>query len=214
MVSWAEIEAACGGYREGFVSVFRRYEGQPTDEKDAKNRTVKVTAASFSRHAGIPERTFRDWLKTAAAAPARERGDREERGARTILRDAPLEQVERIISDLPPERQQAIGAAAGNAYMKARQQYEDTERNMTPAERKEREAVVSEVGRSARQLGAGFTALGIVGHIEQATEEMEELNADHALTPALIEQIEEALKPLHVELEVAKGLAGIEGGVA
>ena len=81
---------------------------------------------------------------------------------------------------------------------------------MTPAQRKEREAITAEVGRQARSMAAGFTSLGIVGHIEQATEELQELNSDASLTPEMIEQIERALKPLLVELEVAKGLAGLE----
>jgi len=130
--------------------------------------------------------------------------------AKKTLREAPLEQVEQIISELPRERQRAVGAAAGHAYLGARQQYDEEESRMTPAQRKEREAITAEVGRQARSMAAGFTSLGIVGHIEQATEELQELNSDASLTPEMIEQIERALKPLLVELEVAKGLAGLE----
>lgn len=63
VVTWDEILEDCAGFREGFVRRFRKYEGQPTDEKDGQGRAVKVTIASFARHAGIAERTFRDWTK-------------------------------------------------------------------------------------------------------------------------------------------------------
>lgn len=65
-VKWSEIEAECGDYRAGFVSIFKKYEGQLTDEKDKQGRVVKVTAASFSRHMGIPRQTFDRWLKRDA----------------------------------------------------------------------------------------------------------------------------------------------------
>jgi len=61
-VKWSDIEAECGDYRDGFVQTFRKYEGQPTDEKDAQGRTVKVTVASFAKHAGIPKTTFQRWV--------------------------------------------------------------------------------------------------------------------------------------------------------
>jgi hypothetical protein len=60
-IKWSQIEAECGDYRSGFVATFRKYEGQPTDEKDARNLTVKVTISSFARHMNIPEPTFREW---------------------------------------------------------------------------------------------------------------------------------------------------------
>jgi leucyl aminopeptidase len=216
MISWNEIEAECGNYREGFVAVFRKYEGEPTDEKDAANRTVKVTRSSFARHMKIPESTFHEWVRTAAGGVlTRNRGEgtRDSRGARAVLRDAPLEQVERIISELPADRQRAIGAAAGQAYLQARQRHEDEEARMTPAQRREREATTAETGRSARSMAAGFATLGIVGHIEQATEELRELNADHSVTEEMARQIDQATNELVTEVEVAKGMAGLEGRI-
>ena len=67
IVAWADIEFECGSYREGFVAIFRRYEGRLTDEKDERG-VVRVTLSSFARHAGIPERTFRDWVNSAVRA--------------------------------------------------------------------------------------------------------------------------------------------------
>jgi transposase-like protein len=62
VVKWSEIEAECGDYRQGFVQVFRRYEGQVTDRKDSLNRPIKVTISSFAEHFGIQVTTFRRWL--------------------------------------------------------------------------------------------------------------------------------------------------------
>ena len=42
--------------------MFRKYEGMDTDEKDKYGRPVVVTAASFTRKAGINERTFLRWI--------------------------------------------------------------------------------------------------------------------------------------------------------
>ena len=60
-VKWGDILAECGNYKAAIVSVFRKYEGQPTDETDGHGRTVKVTVTSFAAHMGIPEATFRRW---------------------------------------------------------------------------------------------------------------------------------------------------------
>jgi hypothetical protein len=64
-IRWTDILAECGNYRNGFVAIFRKYEGQPTDEKDGQGRTVKVTARSFALHNGIHEDTFRRWIKSS-----------------------------------------------------------------------------------------------------------------------------------------------------
>lgn len=62
-VTWDQITAECDGYRAGFVAVFRKYEGQPTNEKDDQGRTVKVAATNFAVHVGIPGSTFRRWVR-------------------------------------------------------------------------------------------------------------------------------------------------------
>lgn len=61
-ITWSEIEAEAGGYREGFVAIYKKYEGMETDEKDAVGRAIKVTKGSFARHMGIAERTFCRWV--------------------------------------------------------------------------------------------------------------------------------------------------------
>jgi len=63
MVTWDRITAECDGYRAGFVAVYRKYQGEPTDEVDGSNRVIKVTAQSFADHSGIAASTFKRWLK-------------------------------------------------------------------------------------------------------------------------------------------------------
>jgi hypothetical protein len=65
LITWSEIIAECGNYRSGFVAVFRRYEGQPTDALTEQGHVVKVTVQSFARHVGVEATTFRDWIKRA-----------------------------------------------------------------------------------------------------------------------------------------------------
>ena len=55
-------------HRDGFVAVFRQYEGMPTDERTLQGRVVKVTITSFAEHIGIPTETFRRWVKAVASA--------------------------------------------------------------------------------------------------------------------------------------------------
>jgi hypothetical protein len=64
MVTWDRITAECDGFRAGFVAIFRKYEGQPTDAKDAYGRPVKVTKASFAeRVLKITPQAFGHWIR-------------------------------------------------------------------------------------------------------------------------------------------------------
>ena len=121
-----------------------------------------------------------------------------------VLRDAPLEQVEQMLAALPTERRQAIAAAAGHGYSQARQEHEQRQRRHDEDEPRDQHT------HRARQATAGFTALGIVGHIEQATEELRELQADASLTSETARKIERALEELNREFAFAKQLLGEE----
>jgi hypothetical protein len=115
-ISWSQIEAECGDYREGFVTTYRRYQGQPTDEKDAQGRTVKVTAASFARHVGIAEPTFRQWVRasdpTVLPKPSDARGA--ERGALSRVRNMPPERQAELVDELVKD-DPVVAAAASRA---------------------------------------------------------------------------------------------------
>lgn len=130
------------------------------------------------------------------------------------LRDAPMEQVEQIIADLPAERQKAVAAAAGHGYLKARVELEDEERNRTPAQRKEREAAADALADSGRKATAGFATLGIAGHIEQATDELTELVADASLSPETLQVVLRADAAWRHELQVAAAMVGLEVDLA
>lgn len=127
-----------------------------------------------------------------------------------ILRDAPLEQVEQVISELPRERQRAVAAAAGNEYLKARQDYDEEEKRLSIADRKERQATSEVLTQKVREASGGFASLGIAGHIDQATEELRELVADSSLTAETLRIVLAADAAWREELQVAAAMVGLE----
>lgn len=145
---------------------------------------------------------------TPFAEPDRDHPDL--RGTRRLLRDAPMEQVEQIVAQLPPERQKQIAAAAGHGYLGARVAHEEAERQVTPAQEREREEAKERLAKPARQAVGAFSALGIVLHLEQATEEIRELQADASLTPEMARKIGHALDEFVREFEFAQQLLGGE----
>ena len=111
-INWADIMAECGNYRDGFVAIFKRYEGQLTDEKDSQNRTIKVTAKSFAEHVGVDPRTFQRWVKKsemerrAVAPPPRSKNDLT-RDVQRAARHEPDAVVDGILA-APESTQEAI----------------------------------------------------------------------------------------------------------
>jgi transposase-like protein len=83
MITWNEIIAECGNYRDGFVKVFRRHEGEATDEKDKQGRPIKVTIHSFAGHIGVNPATFHRWVRSSQ----REKTGRSERSKNDLTRD-------------------------------------------------------------------------------------------------------------------------------
>jgi hypothetical protein len=107
-ISWAEIDAECGPYRDRFVTVFQKYEGMPTDEKDAKGRTIKVSIPSFARHMGIAEPTFRKWVRSVSTTVLEEdRTKRDAIRARHVVRADPVGVVNAIM-EAPVSQQDEI----------------------------------------------------------------------------------------------------------
>lgn len=135
---------------------------------------------------------------------------RELDNAKRVLREAPLEQVESLIDALSDERKRAVAAAAGDAYLKARQDYDEEEQRKTPAQRKSEEAAASAITEAGKKAAGGFLSLGIAGHIEQATEELRELVADGSVTPQSLEFVTTALRALLQEYEVACAMVGLD----
>lgn len=157
------------------------------------------------RTSGSPESQPIDW-KRGSHATTKEI----EVGAERLLAEAPMEQIERIVSSLPRERQQAIGAAAGDAYLGRRQEFEEHERRLTPAERDAREKSSEKINQLVGVAMSGFTTLDIVDHLEAATEALREMSANASLVPEVLRRIEQADNEWHEALDFARALLGEE----
>jgi hypothetical protein len=144
-----------------------------------------------------------DWQRGSHATTAEI-----EAGAKKLLAKAPLEQVEQIVASLPKGRQQALAAAAGNEYMRARQSRDDSDRQRTPREQRERDDAAETLTRSTRRAVGDLSSLGIVELIEQATDELRELTADASLSDALVDRIERADRAWREALDFARALVG------
>lgn len=131
-----------------------------------------------------------------------------EAGAKRLLRDAPMEQVERLVADLPKERQAQIGMAAGDAYMRSRVIHE----GKSPSEKKAGEAAGRELADSLGKSMSGFSVLSIVADLEHATSVLLELIAVNAITPEALTQIDTALAAFLDEYRVAQAMVGEEVG--
>jgi hypothetical protein len=201
------------------------------ESKDSKREAYKLAAKEI---AAYKEETGESNRKIAAACKTHDRtidrllkwhasgfkadtpflmdGKATERAAmshtKAVLREAPLEQVERIIDELPRERKQAIGAAAGHAYMKARQAYDDKEATLTQAEKDEREKARRTVEQTTDRLANTFGAMSIVAHIEQATEDLSEAMRRGGLSSQEHEAIKTAIDRLVATFEFAREMAG------
>lgn len=213
---------------EALVAEIRSLYGRRHEEKVQIQQDMAAlrdqygwTQQMISDETGVPRSTVDMWLRAydegladpsrasrLTPASAHARSDRAV--AKRVFATAPMEDIEHVISSLPPERVQQVAAAAGNAYHQARVEYAENERNLTPRERSEREAAGEALTEPVRKAAAGFTTLGIVGHLEQATDELHELTSDGSLTPKLVRQILRAKDAFESELSVAAALVGLE----
>lgn len=171
MIKWSEIEAECQGFRAALVSTFRKYEGQPTDEKDGNGRTVKVTATSFARHMGIAEQTFRAWVKKHdRGGGGRDTRDRRMEEVRRAARREPQAIVE-AVSELPEETQQQI------VRQLHQKQLERAGADFSESGRKARQAATNEHFEPLRQ---SLNVMQIVPLAEKLAEKLRNLPADLA----------------------------------
>lgn len=215
MTTWSQIEAECEatGYRERLVEVFRKYEGQPTDENDEQGRTVKVTAQSFARHMGIPETTFRGWIKSATRAVLPEHREQMDaakaRKATQQITQRPSEERKELIKELarslPDEDREDIAFDITSEASRERQQNyarqakanEAAEKpftletvNHVHAARKQLEILMQEISRhglnaeAKEVVSAEITAIrSILTNIEAAMQ-----------TPNMDKELEDILK--------------------
>lgn len=173
MITWDEITNELtehAGYRQAMVTIFRKYEGQETDEIDGSNRVVKVTATSFARHFGIKKQTFADWINPPAPRPAPEPQEQPE-PREPLTRPAP--QV-----NPPAEPEQPI---------------------RTPAEYKADRAIIDEQLAPLKQMinsledSFVFTC-GVVGAMEDIVEAMDRVNPQYVTK----EEVKEAYELIAV----------------
>lgn len=168
-------------------------------DKWARSLVTWRTSASPDTHV--------DWQRGSHATAAEIQA-----GARKLLAEAPMEQVERLVDALPKERQQAIAAAAGHGYSKLREEYDRREREMTPAQRKEREAAVGEVGSFAGRVIAPFSTMSIANHLDAATDTLREMVEQDSITSEMLATIDTALAAFLDEYKVAQARVGTEAG--
>lgn len=172
---------------------------------------------------GIPQPTINNWLQaydeglinpdqTSRLTPASVQEASDARVAERVLKTAPAEVIERIVGNLPRERQHVVAASAGNSYARSRVEHEERERNLTPAQRKEREAIGSRIDDAATRMTMGFEAMSIVNHLEAATEKLRGLNEARAVTPEIGRSIAHALAGFTEEVEVAFAIAQLDKG--
>lgn len=127
---------------------------------------------------------------------------------RKVLREAPLEEIEQMLDALPEGRKEIIAAAAGHSYLEARKQAQEQEAEASIRKKAEKKDAKEKTTRKTRQATGAFASLGIIGHIEQATDELRELMADASLTPETAKGIARALETFTNEFAFAKQLLG------
>lgn len=184
-IQWSEIEAECGDYRAGFVTVFRKYEGQLTDEKDGAGRTVKVTATSFARHVGISEQVFLLWVRRDDGyrePPSKSREAQAAYRAESMVRNQADAVIEAIMS-APDETADRIFHE-----LKLRRAGEDR----SPAARKAAEAGAHEALQPMRRAMASTHIELCIQALEEAAEALIEANSEDAVTPEALRRIDKA----------------------
>lgn len=178
-IRWADIEAECGGYRAGFVAVFRKYEGRPTDKKDGQGRTVKVTQRSFAEHFGISSSSFARWVRQTSHAGTP--GDyREGKPGKTrtgqIARQAvksdkvAIEDKVGMLDDLLSDK------TVTREWREARAKRHGID--TSKAGRKARDARGAAATADLRKAMGALSAFGLVCTIEAAADMLEELTAE------------------------------------
>jgi hypothetical protein len=196
MITWEEIEAECDGYRAGFVSVYRKYEGQSTDKKDGQGRTVKVTVKSFARQIGIPESTFGDWVRksrrTAAALPERTQGQRLRQTVKNP--NVSIEDKVGALEDLTSDPKVLA------AYRERRAP------KVTKEQAKRAEAVVDAFTTPLVQAAGKLMVPMFIGRLDEVADFL----AEQELTEPEFRKMDKAARRIADELEVQKFRLGLE----
>lgn len=205
------------------------------ESKDSKREAYKRAAKEIVAHREITGDTWkqiadalgrapfyvtklRDWFDAGCKTetPWAHGGDSDHRrgsdvaATKRILREQPMEVVERVINDLPPRRQAQIAAAAHDSYFEENERSLDRQRSRTQAERDSARQAVEQATRPVRQALGQMKGNTVVDLLDEATEELQQILADEAMTPKAAREIEKALGRFQREFEFARQLAGGE----
>jgi hypothetical protein len=145
MIKWSkidsEVEEFQSGYRSVFVTIFKKYEGMETDERDGANRVVKVTVRGFARRYGIGETTFQTWVNQEV------RPD--------LGRITPRTPSERALAEAASKAKAEAEAKAEKALeAQAKRSAEAAAKALEHADRQQKAAVVAERTRVEAQAKA------------------------------------------------------------
>lgn len=201
MVTWERIEAECDGYREGFVAVYRKYEGESTDEKDRQGRTVKVTVKSFARHSGIPESTFGGWARKSKRAT----GVRANEGPGTSRTGQILRQTVKSPVVSTEDKVGALGDLLSDPKVLKAYRERRTPK-VTPEQVKHAEAVVDAFTAPLMESAGHLMIPMWIDHLNDIADGLGDLD----LGGEDFRKIEKALKRVNDELEVQKFRLGLE----
>jgi hypothetical protein len=200
---------------KGYLAKGDEFYGRAADEMIAAREADPTVgypelAAEFGRGKDwartlVQWRTSGEYTRPPFSEP---KGAVANRHAKAVLKDAPLEQLETIIDQLPKERQQAIAAAAKDSWMGARQERDDQINRLTPAEEVERYEAGRRADQLGRRIGGTLGTIELVLVLEQAADLIRDMTAAEELTPEIMQRIEEAHTAFVTELEFAKALAG------
>ena len=184
-IAWGDIVAECGNYRDGFVAIFRRYEGQPTDEKDGQGRTVKVTTKSFARHLGIDAETFRRWvLKSSGLSVSPQ--PRSHGGLVSDVRRAARHAPDAVVAGIMSAPESTVDAIFHELKLQ-RAGIDTSESNRKAADAWAR-TIVQPTARAVAAIGAATVA----PMLRELTEDLGRAISDGALTDELLGDITEA----------------------
>jgi hypothetical protein len=191
IVCWEDIINECGNYKKGFVTVFLQYEGMPTDERDARNRVVKVTLNGFANHCGIPPSTFKRWVRLEMRADL---AQPEAKRARTAKSHANV--VKNFASKDPLATVDALMSASRRAQdtiyheLKLRRQGVDTSKAARKGAKVHAHAMVEPIERALASTNVELC----VDALREAAEYLQALIDAGALNDRAVKKIGPALE--------------------
>jgi hypothetical protein len=200
LIAWTDIVAECDNYKDGLVAVFRKYEGELTDELDGRGAPQKVSQNSFADHLKIPRETFKRWVRNVAN-PAQLGPDQKQ--ARTAASHA------NVVKNMAKNDPAALVAAIESAGVSASDQVFHEHKlhragvDTSPAARKAANATAHAIARPMQQAIAETNVTLCVSCIDEATEYLQAALDEDAVGMRAVNQITKALEAFQSTLAEA-----------